>query len=601
MVIVSCILVINTNLSDAQTIFKSIIAQCRQNHPTVDFSIEEKAFEFANRAHWGQKRETGEDYIFHCLAVAEILTNLKLGPRAISAALLHDVLEEGKATEQELEKNFGKEITELVKGVTKVGKIQYHGVERAIENLRKMFLAIAEDIRVVLIKLADRLHNMRTLAALPEEKQRRIAQETMDIYAPLADRLGIGKMRGELQDLAFQHLMPGDFFWLADQVKEKYEEREKYLEKRIAPLLKKELLKEKIEPVEIHCRAKHYYSLYQKLQRYEMNLSRVYDLVALRVIVNSIEECYAVLGVIHKLWRPLPGRIKDYIALPKPNGYQSIHTTVFCFEGKITEIQIRTVKMHEEAENGIAAHWHYSEKKGLRAYIKKILTPAPEKELKWIQQLRDWQGEISRSPDEFFRSLKIDFFKDRIFVFTPRGDIINLPEGATPVDFAYHIHSDIGHRCQGARGDGKMMALDTTLQNGQVVEIIAQKNLRPSRDWLKFVKTNLAKNRIRQWLNKNKIDFAPPAPEIKIKKEPIKPGSQKTFLAKPLDLKPIVAVAGDPKIATTLAKCCHPQPPDKIVGYVTLNQKITIHRHDCPNLSRLKDDRRFIRVNWSQG
>jgi len=583
---------------------QKLIEQCKCNNPGCDIDLIERAYNFAAKVHQGQKRLSDEDYIFHCLAAAEIVADLKVDTKTIAATLLHDVLddiEDNKTAlekrEKELEKEFGKEISSLVSSVTKLGKIKYHGIERAMENLRKMFLAIAEDIRVILIKFADRLHNMRTLSFQPPEKQQRIAAETLNVYAPLADRLGIGQVRGELEDLSFRYLMPGEYDWLTEQVREQFTEREAYLAK-IAPDLKKEILKEGIQLKEIHWRAKHYWSLYRKLQRHEMNLNRIYDLVALRVIVDTVEDCYAILGLIHKLWRPLPGRIKDYIALPKPNGYQSIHTTVFCQGGKITEIQIRTQKMHEEAERGIAAHWYYSEQKGFKAYIKKIFTPAPTKELRWIQQLQEWQKEINASPEDFFHSLKIDFFKDRIFVFTPNGDIIDLPEGATPLDFAYHIHSDIGHHYQGAKINEKMVALDTPLQNGQVVEIITQKQSRPSRDWLKFVKTHQAQNRIRQWLLKNQNISISDSDKEEPKKENLK--AQAPVLIRPATIKAIVEVDGDPKIATILAKCCHPQPPDEIAGYITLNQRISIHKKDCHNLTKIKDASRIINVNWKK-
>jgi GTP pyrophosphokinase len=580
----------------AEIILQKIINNCKKNNPDCNIGLIRDAYDFAAQAHQGQKRVSGEDYIFHLLATAETLANLQVDSKTIAAALLHDVLDDCSISKKELEKKFGKEIAFLVEGVTKIDKLHYHGVQRAVENLRKMFLAIAQDIRVILIKLADRLHNMRTLSVMPPEKQQRIALETMEVFAPLADRLGIGQIKGELQDLCFSYLMTGEYNWLKKQVKEKYEERKRYLEK-IIPVIKKNLAKEKINSLEINHRAKHYWSLYQKLQRHEMNLNRIYDLVALRIIVKTIEDCYAVLGVIHKLWRPLPGRIKDYIALPKPNGYQSLHTTVFCQGGKITEIQIRTAQMDEEAERGIAAHWYYNEKKGLRAMLKRILTPAPEKELTWIKQLQEWQKEIKGSPDEFFQSLKIDFFKDRIFIFTPKGDVINLPDGATPIDFAYNIHSEIGHHCQGALVDDKLVSLDTPLANGQVVEIVTNKIQKPSRDWLKFAKTNLAKNRIKQWLGKYTTELIT---ETDTKKEAPKPVETPKVLTKSPSQKFIIEVEGDYKIPTALAKCCEPQPGDPIKGYITLNQKITVHRADCSNLSRLRDQKRFVRVNWKE-
>ncbi len=575
--------------------FDDLAKKIKELNLEVNLELIKKAYLFAESAHQGQMRRSGEPYIQHSLATAQTLIEMKLDSSTIAAGLLHDVVDDTPVTLEQIKKEFGKEIARLVEGVTKLGKIKYRGAERQIENLRKMFLAMAEDIRVVLIKLSDRLHNMKTLSVLPPEKRQRIALETKEIYAPLADRLGIGRLKGELEDLVFQYLMPGEYSWLANQVRDRYAEREKYLEK-IIPDFKKELAKENIRPIEIHWRAKHHWSLYQKLQRYEMNLSRIYDLVALRLVLQTIEDCYAALGVIHRLWRPLPGRIKDYIALPKPNGYQSIHTTVFCQGGKITEIQIRTLKMQEEAERGIAAHWYYAEQKGLRSYIKKIFTPAPEKELKWIQQLQKWQKEIQSSPDEFFQSLKIDFFKDRIFVFTPRGDIIDLPENATPIDFAYLIHTDVGHRCQGAKVDGKLVALDTPLKNGQVVEIITQKQAKPSRDWLQLARTNQAQNKIKQWFNKNKTDFTGIE---EIKKESPKE-IPKTAPAKIQVMAPVVEVEGDAKIAAILAKCCHPQPPDEIKGYITLNRRVSVHRADCRNLAKTKDSSRLVKVNWGK-
>ncbi|MDD2753367.1 MAG: RelA/SpoT family protein [Candidatus Portnoybacteria bacterium] len=579
---------------------QKIIDKCKKNNPGCDAELIGRAYEFAKKIHAGQKRASGEDYIFHCLGAAEIVAELKVDSKTIAATLLHDVIDDGPGDKEELEKQvekaFGKEITRLVNGITKLGKIKYRGAQRQIENLRKMFLVMAQDIRVVIIKLADRLHNMNTLSFLPPVKQQRIASETMNIYAPIADRLGIGHLKGDLEDLSFRYLMPGEYQWLANQVRDRMEEREKYLNK-IIPDFKKEMLKEGVGLIGINWRAKHYWSLYKKLQRYEMNLNKIYDLVALRVVVKDIDDCYATLGLIHKLWRPLPGRIKDYIALPKPNGYQSLHTTVFCYGGKITEIQIRTAKMDEEAERGIAAHWYYSEQKGIKTYIKKIFTPAPEKELRWIKQLRDWQKETESVPEEFFQSLKIDFFKDRIFVFTPMGDVVDLPEGATPLDFAFHIHSDVGQHCQGAKVDGKMVALNTPLHNGQVVEIITQKNARPSRDWLKIAKTNQALGKIRQWLSKDQKRIIGEVDEI-IKKEPAKQEPAAKPAGQAVKLKPIVEVAGDQKIAALLAKCCRPQPPDEIVGYITLNQRITVHRKDCRNAAKAKDPKRLVSVSW---
>lgn len=462
-----------------------------------------RAYEFAHTAHQGQKRSSGEPYFNHCLATAQTLMDMRLDAKTIIAGLLHDVAEDTRYTLQDIKKNFGEEIAFMVEGITKLGKIKFRGDQQKIENLRKMFLAMAEDVRVVLIKLADRLHNMNTLQFVPLEKQKRIALETLEIYVPLAHRLGMGEIKGHLEDLSFQYLYPKEYKWVIDNLSEKYQEREKYIE-RITPVIQQELNKENINPLKIDARAKHYYSLYKKLLKYDMNFEKIHDLVAVRIVVDTIEECYGALGVIHKLWKPMPGKIKDYIALPKPNGYQSLHTTVFCLDGKITEFQIRTVKMHDEAELGIAAHWLYAEKGKPKTGIK-----LDDKRFSWVSQLRDWQNEVSGS-QEFLESLKIDFFKDRIFCLTPKGDAIDLPENASPIDFAYHIHSDIGDHCSGAKVNGKMVPLSHILQNGDVVEILTQKKHVPSRAWLEFSKTSIAKNRIRHSLKKEQgIEIIP--------------------------------------------------------------------------------------------
>jgi len=467
-----------------------------------DRELVRRAFDFANKAHAGQTRLSGEPYIIHPLETARFLAVMNLDAPTIAAALLHDVVDDTPVTAAQLEREFGPEIAFMVEGVTKLGKFKYRGVERQVENLRKMFLAMAKDIRVVLIKLADRLHNLQTLGSVPERKQKRIALESMEIYAPLADRLGIFKLRGDLEDLSFPYIYPKEYQWLMKNVKEKYKEREVFL-KKVQPVVKKILNKENIEPLEINSRAKHYYSLWKKLLKYDMDLEKIYDLVALRIIVSTIDKCYGALGVIHKHWKPLPGKIKDYIALPKPNGYQSLHTTVFCLDGRLTEIQIRTPEIHERAEYGIAAHWVYADAKrarGSQAAGWSVLT----KELDWVRQLQEWQKKTPGT-QEFLDSLKIDFFKNRIFVFTPKGDVINLPEGATPVDFAYQIHSDIGDQCAGARANGKIISLDQPLQNGDMVEILVQKNKKPSESWLSFVKTSYAYDRIRSALKKKGI------------------------------------------------------------------------------------------------
>lgn len=463
--------------------------------PDFDHGLVERAYRFAEEAHRGQVRKSGDEFITHPIAIAARLAERKLDAPTIAAAILHDVAEDSPYTKKDLEKHFGSEVAFLVEAVTKLKDIRYtDAAERSAENLRKMVLAFAEDIRVVLIKLVDRLHNMETISALKPEAQKRIARETIEIYAPLAHRLGMGEMKGQLEDLAFPIAHPEEWGSVHTLVREPLEKRRAFTE-RLIPVICELLTKESITPRDIHARAKHWYSLWQKLKRHDMNLELIYDLVAIRIIVDTIEQCYTALGAIHGEWRPLPGRIKDYIALPKPNGYRSLHTTVFGPEGKITEIQIRTPEMHREAEEGIAAHWAYSERK---AAGNELLERS--RALTWVNQLREWQTAHPGDPREFLESLRIDFFKNRIFVFTPKGEVIDLPEGATPVDFAYHIHSDIGDRAVGARVNGKMSALSSELTNGDIVEILVQKNKKPSRDWLEFVKTSLARKHIRSAL-----------------------------------------------------------------------------------------------------
>ncbi len=458
----------------------------------------EKAYVFASKAHLGHKRKNGEPYINHCIETARTLIDWKLDESTIAAGLLHDVVEDTPATEAELKAEFGEEVSSLVDGVTKISHVKYRGHERQVENLRKMILAMAQDLRVLLIKLADRLHNMRTLDALPAPKRARIALETMDIYAPLAYRLGMQKISGELEDLAFPYTYPSEYRWLIKKLEYRYESMEKYLD-RIRPSVEKALKEAGVEVVSLDYRAKRYASLYRKLLRYEMDIDRVYDLVAFRIIVKNVEDCYATLGVIHNLWTPMPGRIKDYIAIPKPNGYRSIHTTVICVDNRLVEFQIRTEQMHRESENGIAAHWAYEESKGTKNYTRKKAIKAASQEIKWVEQLRSWQNETTNS-EGFIDSLKVDFLKDRIFAITPRGDVIDLPQGATPIDFAYHIHSQIGNQCISAKVNGDIAPLDYKLKSSDIVEIMTQKGKKPSSDWLNFAITSNARNQIKNAL-----------------------------------------------------------------------------------------------------
>ena len=476
-----------------------------------------RAYELSKKQHEGQKRNTGEPYFNHVLATAEFIAEWGLDQTSIAAALLHDVVEDTGYPLAKIKEEFGEEISFIVDGVTKLGKIKYRGVERQVENLRKMILALSQDIRVIIVKLADRLHNMRTLSAVPPQKQKRIALETMEIYAPLAYRLGMQRVSGELEDLAFPYIYPKEYKWLLDNVRGKYEERERYVQK-VKPIVAEALEKAGINLIKIDLRAKRYSSLYKKMLRYDMDIDKIYDLVAIRIIVKTVEDCYAALGVIHNLWPPLPNRIKDYIALPKPNGYRSLHTTVFCVDNRITEIQIRTEEMHDEAETGIAAHWVYEQIKGSKAYREKRAVSGEKKELYWVEQLREWQKEFS-NPEEFMESLKIDFFKDRIFAITPKGEVIDLPAGATPVDFAYHVHTEVGDSCVGARANGKIVPLDSELRSGDIVEILIQKGKKPSESWLTFVKTSGARNHIRAALKSKDTRLAkrePKEAELKI-------------------------------------------------------------------------------------
>ncbi len=481
--------------------YQSLYDNLKHNYKNGDLKLFERAYEFAGKAHQGQLRKSGEPYITHALAVADYHGNhLRLDMRTVIAALLHDVPEDTKFTIQEIRKNFGEQVAFMVSGITKLGQIKLRNQkdENYIETLRKMFLAMAADIRVVLIKLADRRHNMLTLRHLSSEKQERIARETLELYAPIADRLGMGELKGELEDLAFPFIIPKEYEWLTNLVKERYEEMKAYVE-RARQIITRDFQEAGIHHTDISGRAKHLFSLYQKLLRpkYDRELTKVYDLVALRIITKTLEDCYTCLGTLHSKYRPLPGRIKDYIAFPKPNGYRSIHTTVFGPEKRILEIQIRTQEMHEEAEYGIAAHWVYTEKGKPKSG-----TSVPQ-QLEWVNQLRDWQKEIGSNPEEFMESLKIDFFKNRIFIFTPKGDVKDLPEGATTLDFAFLVHTDLGTHAAGAKINGKMVKLSDELENGDVVEILKAKEPRVSRDWLRFVKTSNARGKIRSWLNQN--------------------------------------------------------------------------------------------------
>lgn len=473
-----------------------ILEIIKNKHPDADTTMLELAYEFAERAHRGDKRLSGEDYIQHSLETAYKLAQMDIDMPTIIAGVLHDVPEDTNVELEEIKKEFGGEIANLVGGITKLGKIKYRGLERYAENLRKMFVAMAEDVRVVFIKFADRIHNLKTLYALKPVKQQRIAKETLEIYAPIANRLGMSELQGELEDLAFPYVYPEEYKWVDKISKKKYDERKRDVEKEIKRL-RGELENVSFVPMDIYGRAKRYYSLYKKLLRKDMDIDRIYDLVAIRIIVKNIDECYRVLGVLHSLYKPMTGRVKDYIAQPKPNGYRSLHTTVYS-DNKIVEFQIRTKEMDEEAEWGIAAHWAFKEPDK-----KKHKMPVEAEKMKWIKTLIEQPSEKYK-PEEYLDKIKMDFFKNRIFVFTPKADVIDLPEGAIPIDFAYHIHTFIGDHLVGAKVNGKMTNLTTKLESGDMVEILVdKKRAKPSEEWLNQVQTNLAKEKIKQSLKKS--------------------------------------------------------------------------------------------------
>lgn len=619
--------------------------------PKKEAQLVEKALSFATKYHEGQKRGSGEAFISHPIAVALPLAKLKFDYETICAALMHDVVEDTDATHADVKNEFGPQIASLVSGLTKLNKIKYKDSleEYSVENLRKMFLAMAQDIRVVIIKLSDRLHNLQTLDGLSPKSQKRIAEESLEIYAPLASRLGIGNMKGALEDLAFKYTEPEEYTWTRETLEETVPRKERFLIEFSENLVEK-LKEEDLQIIDAHGRVKRIYSLYKKLLRYEKNINRIYDLVAMRLIVPSIADCYKSLGIIHENYKPLIGRIKDYIATPKANGYQSLHTTVITPQGEIAEVQIRTLKMHHEAEYGIAAHWYYDDTRTKDSNGDNHL----EKH-NWIQQLAEWQQELQDN-SEFKQSLKIDFFKDRIFVFTPLGEVLDLPDGATPIDFAYAIHTDIGHKCIGAKINGKLSTLDSLLSNGDMVEIMTSKQKSPSHDWLNFVKTNGAKTKIKAWFKKShreknledgKHILNRRLQHLKqLSIEKIKT-SKKDQAAKLLDYTsfenalvslgqgeisvdkiikhlipqeevlvsqsknkfiffgksqqtPRAIIEGERGILTNIARCCNPIPGDPIVAYITLNQGASIHKVDCNDLSQNKDSARIVNAAWDK-
>ncbi len=467
-----------------------ILENIESYHPGADLELVKRAYVFSAKVHQGQIRLSGEPYLIHPLEVAHILTQLKLDELTVTTGLLHDTLEDTHTTKEETERLFGSEITSLVDGLTKLSKISFTThEERQAENFRKMIVAMTKDIRVLLIKLADRLHNMRTLEFLSIEKQKETAQETLDIYAPLANRLGIGWVKAELEDLTLKHLKPEVYYDLAGKVAEKRVERKKIVEE-VKRIVEEKLLEFKLEAMALG-RPKHFYSIYQKMERQGTDFDQVYDVIGLRIIVNTVRQCYEALGIIHSAWVPVPGRFKDYIALPKANMYQSLHTTIIGPYGKRVEIQIRTEEMNRVAEEGVAAHWRYKEGKDRKEEA--------ERQFTWLRQLLEWQQDL-KDPREFLETVKIDLFPNEVYVFTPKGEVREFPRGATPIDFAYSIHTEIGHRCHGAKVNGKLVSLKYELKNGDMVEILTSSQAHPSKDWLKFVKTSKARTKINHWL-----------------------------------------------------------------------------------------------------
>jgi len=609
----------------------------------------ERAYELAEVAHLYQQRASGEPYIQHSLTVAHILADLRLDSATIAAGLLHDVVEDSIVTVEDLRQDFGDEVASLVDGVTKLSQIdklsqmtQRDLQDEEAESLRKMFLAMADDVRVVLIKLADRLHNMRTLESLSQERQRRIAEETLEIFAPLANRLGIWQMKWELEDLGFRYLNPQRYWEITALLDERRAARERRIT-RIIEILEKRLGKNGLE-AEISGRPKHIYSIYEKMNRKGLPFEQIHDVRGVRIIVNTVRECYAVLGVVHSLWRPIPGEFDDFIATPKDNMYQSLHTAVVGPDGKPLEVQVRTYEMHRRAELGIAAHWRYKE------HAKRDV--AFEAKIAWLRSLMDWQQEVTDAW-EFIDSLKSDVFQyGRIYTFTPRGDIIDLTAGSTPIDFAYHIHTEIGHRCRGAKVNGKIISLDYQLQNGDQVEILTAKRGKPSRDWLNphlgYIKTSRARQKIRQWFRRQDRAESVAQGRQLLEKELKRLGlDQKNYeevaalfkfdkvedllaaigygdiSAQQIAAKLIeaereeeepelpeaappppevtgVTVRGVGDLLTRVAGCCHPLPGDPVVGYVTRGRGITIHRQDCRNILYLEDKERLIEVDWGE-
>lgn len=636
-----------------------LLQKIKENCTNVDLDIVNKAFNLAYEAHKEQKRESGEPYIIHPIDVAVILAELGMDTSTIVAGLLHDVIEDTDYTYDDIKNIFSEEVANLVSGVTKITKMEYKSKEeQQADNFRKMLLAMASDIRVIIIKLADRLHNMRTLKYMLKEKQKRISKETLDIYAPLAHRLGISKVKWELEDLCFRYLHEEEYYDLVHQISEKRVERETYIAQIIKDLYSK--LEEAEIDSDIDGRPKHFYSIYRKMVTKNKSIEQIFDLTAIRILVNSVKDCYEVLGIVHTIYKPIPGRFKDYIAMPKPNMYQSLHTTVIGPQGKTFEIQIRTFEMHKTAEYGIAAHWKYKEGDTSDTKGKSF-----ENKLVWLRDMLEWQKETSDA-EEFMEGFKINLFTDEIFLFTPKGVVIDLPNGATPIDFAYRIHTDIGNKCIGAKVNGKIVPLDYKLKTGQIVEILTSNSSKgPNMDWLSIAKSNQAKSKIKAWFKKAKkeenINKGKEVFEKELKKQSVhyvdiaKGESYDKFIKRYnincmddlyalVGLGAIVAssfiaklkeenlskdekdknlnkaieenisknekkkkytsygvtVKGENNLMVRFAKCCNPVPGDDILGYITKGRGVSIHRKDCGNLNSLikEDPQKVVDVSW---
>lgn len=641
--------------------FRKLVAKINKYSPQFDWDMLSKAYEISTNAHEGQQRKSGEPYVVHPLEVAHILADLEMDCESLVAGLLHDTIEDTAYTFSDIKEMFGENVALLVDGVTKLGKIPYTTKEeQQIENLRKMFLAMAKDIRVILIKLADRLHNMRTLKSVAEDKQRDKARETLQVYAPLAHRLGIHKIKWELEDLSLRYIDPIAYYELVESISGKRQEREEYLQSIMDTM--ENTLKELNIKGHIDGRAKHFYSIYRKMYAQNKNIDEIYDLFAIRVVVDTVKDCYAILGMVHEQYKPMPGRFKDYIAMPKPNMYQSLHSTVIGPTGKPFEIQIRTWDMHRVAEYGIAAHWKYKEGKNDSSDLDSKLT--------WVRQLLEIQRDLTDA-EEFMHVLKIDMFADEVFVFTPKGDVINLPAGATPIDFAYAIHSAVGNRMVGAKANGKIVTIDYTLQNGDIVDVLTSSSSHgPSRDWLKIAKTSQARNKINAWYKKEKRDENIDTGKDLIERELKRLGHTHSQLFKEdwvsnvlkkysfQTLEDLYAGVGYGAITASkvvsklhdeyirvhkvdaketdnitieketkpnirkkqnsagvtvkdidnclvrLSRCCNPVPGDEIIGYITRGRGVSVHSRGCPNvLSGSEESSRLIEVEWekSQG